>query len=193
MLKTKVFCAGVGFALIVSGCSTPPTKQMEEAEAAISAAENEGALAYSTEQMMEAQIAFSEAQDAAEKGKNSVARKAAILAKTKATAAQKSIESGKAAMKTEVETRLSVITQDIANLKKTPPSKNALRAKEINAKIAETEKTLADIRTSLDVGNIADANDLMTQAEGSLVEATVSEEGDSTLAPMEKIEDPTEQ
>ncbi len=184
---------GVGLVLIVAGCSKPPTKQMEEAEAAITAADNAGAMAYSTNQLMEAQAALAEAQDAIDEGKNSAARKAAILAKTKAEAAQQAIESGKIAMKADIELRLTTIAQELADLKKATPEKNPQKNKERKEKIAETEKYLVDIRTTLAAGNVAEANETLLQAEGSLIEATVNEDDVTTPAAEEEATEPDEE
>lgn len=98
------------------GCAKPPTIEITDAENAVNAAEQAGALEYATDNFQAAKDALSDAKTKVEAKDYKNALASALDAKAKAEAAQAAVESGKAAAKAEAQAGIDAIEKEVTAL-----------------------------------------------------------------------------
>lgn len=97
----------VAVALAMFGCASPPAAEKKAAEEAVSAARSVGAETYASSDFTAALDALKAAEAQMEAKKYSDAKTAYVKAKELAGKAAAAVETGKTAMKSEVESRLA--------------------------------------------------------------------------------------
>ncbi len=120
-----------GSLLLAVGCAKPPTQEMADADAALTAATEGGAAEYASDQLSMAQEIMADAMAKLESKDYKGAKTAAVEAKAKAEAALAAVEPNKQAMKAQVE-------EHMATLK---PAVDALHADAMKLKGKEDIKT----------------------------------------------------
>lgn len=95
-----------------AGCSRPPTEELMQAEAALQAAQAEGAEDYAPNDFKAAAEALADAKSKTESRDYDAARTSAVEAKQKADIAKASVGPERMKMRGEIETTLVIVTDE---------------------------------------------------------------------------------
>lgn len=151
---------------MVYGCAKPPTKELTDAQNAISAAEQAGAADYAAAELDAAKQALIEAQALIDQKKYKEAQAALPGVAEKANAAASAAATNKETMKAEVAANVPNIEQALAdakaaledaNKKKVPADKIQMASDDI----AAAESAIAQAKTDLDAGTVKAASDAL--------------------------------
>lgn len=147
----------LGLAVIVtfSACSEPPTEELMQAEAAIQAAQAEGAEDYVADDFRAASDALSDAKSKTESRDYDAAKSSALDAKMKADVAKSKVVAEKLKLRGELESTLTGLGQEWDDLMATAGKKRLGRADRTS--LADTRTTYAALIT--DVQDRAAAED----------------------------------
>lgn len=148
---------------LISGCSKPPTKEMESAEKAIADAKQKEADQYSQELFTKAEASLKKAKDMVGAKNYKDAKTAADEALVHAQQAIQAVEANKTKMKAETE-QLLIDIQNAVNEIKTNVTQ-AIRKKikidqqDIQAAIGKWEVEMVAVKENLSVGKVRQAYD----------------------------------
>ncbi|MDR2305497.1 MAG: DUF4398 domain-containing protein [Treponema sp.] len=178
-MKQSVTWVSIIFVLVLAffGCAKPPAEEMNQAIAAVSAAENDAnALNYASSSLVRAREALTRMQEAADSKRYDEAK---TLASEAVAAAQKAIADGKTGAeqaKTEVENLIEGVKA--AALETEESLRNAKTVKNIKLDFPALDRDFAGARHTLDQAEIS-------LAGGNYQEA--SEKGRSARAALSDI------
>ncbi|MBT5876181.1 MAG: DUF4398 domain-containing protein [Candidatus Latescibacteria bacterium] len=141
--------------ITLSACSEPPTDELMQAEAAIQAAQAEGAEDYVADDYRAASDALSDAKSKTESRDYDAAKSSALEAKMKADIAKTKVVAEKLKLRGELESTLTGMGQEWDDLMTTAGKKRLSRA--ARTSLADTRKSYAALIT--DVQDHAAAED----------------------------------
>lgn len=151
------------------GCAKPPTIEVTDAENAVNAAEQAGALEYASTEFQAAKESLADAKAKIESKDYKGALAAALDAKAKAEAATAAVEPGKTAAKTEAQAAIDGVATGIKNLEALLKKKTGAAAKEAKASLEAVKSDLVKVNEDFLNGNFlksaATAKNLQVQLE----------------------------
>jgi hypothetical protein len=163
----------VVIALLLAGCSEPPHKEIDQAQAAIDAARTAGADAYAADEFSAATAALQKAHDSVDQRDYRSALGYAIDARQRATEAAKQAAAGKArakrtadALVTECSARISQLDTDIKVAEGARIPSRDLRSP--RDALADAQNALQEARRSIDAGNYAEVVTALTEVRRKL-------------------------
>lgn len=102
-------CALVAFCGIAAGCAEPPTKEIDQAQAAVEVAVSAGAERFATEDLTAARTALVQARDAVTQRDYKLALSHAITGRERAQTATRNAAEARAALKRETQAALAEV------------------------------------------------------------------------------------
>ncbi len=132
--------AGTGLLALATGCAKPPTIEVTDAENAVNAADQAGALEYTTADFEAAKEALADAKTKIEAKDYKTALALALAAKARAEAALAALETGKIAAKRSAEEGIGAVEGELEDLE-------GQTRKLKGAAAAEMKKRLGDLQT----------------------------------------------
>jgi vacuolar-type H+-ATPase subunit I/STV1 len=193
-VKQSVTCVSIIFALVLAffGCAKPPTEEMNQAVAAVTAAENDAdALTYAASSLVRARETLIRMQEAADSKRYDEAK---TLASEAVAAAQKAIADGKTgAERAKAEAESLVEEVKAAALGTEEALRNAKTVKNIKLDFTALDRDLAGARRTLDQAEISlagsnyqDASEKGRSARAALSDITNRIAGAATAVSRKK-------
>lgn len=163
-LRRLLPCAVVALALAAGACGSPPDKEIQQAQGAIDAAKAAGADQYAHDELVAADKALKDANDAVGDRDYRLALNHALDAREHAQTAAKQAGDGKAAARADADRALRDATQAMneakAKLKAAETARVAPRTlTDAKRLIADGDETLQKARTAFQAGNYLDVTD----------------------------------
>jgi tetratricopeptide (TPR) repeat protein len=153
------------FSLMIYGCAKPPTKEIENAEKAITEAKSKEADLYVEDIFKKAEDSLKKAKELVAIKKYKEAKKAAEDAASFAQQAIPMVELNKTKKKTEAEQMVQDVQESINELKsmvsKIPKKKSPINREEIEGNIGKWEVDLVSIKEQLEAQKVRQAYDLI--------------------------------
>ena len=173
----SLVCVAVLCSCVLStGCATPPTREMDQAQGSIDAARAAGADRYATEQYDAAVKALQNAQDAVAQRDYRLALNYALDGRDRAQRAAKEAATQQAVLRSAAERRLGQVTASADQARQ--QLKAAEDARVPRRSLAEARRALADAEVSLQKAgtNIQESNysvsqDLLAESARKLASA----------------------
>ena len=160
-------------ALLSSGCSEPPQKEIDQAQAAVDGAKNAGAESYAADEYNAAVTALQKSRDAVTQRDYREALNYAIDARQRGADAAKQAVAGRtrahaAAEKlvTECSARASQLDTDIRVAEGAHVAPRDLRS--VRTTLADAQSALQETRNSMDAGNYAEVVTALTEVRRKL-------------------------
>jgi predicted S18 family serine protease len=161
------------FALLLAGCSEPPQKEIDQAQAAIDAATTAGADRYAADEFTAATTSLQKAHDSVDQRDYRSALSYAIDARQRAAEATKQAATGKALAKrtadqlvTDCSARISQLDTDIKVAQGARIPARDLRSPRTT--LADAQSALQEARSSIDAGNYAEVTTALTEVRRKL-------------------------
>lgn len=148
---------GSALALVLA-CAKPPTMEMTDAENAVNAAEQAGALEYATADFQTAQNALADAKAKLESKDYPAARTAALDAKAKAEAAAAAVSTGKAAAEAQARAGVAELEKEFKDLKNRAAKAKGAAAAKIKSAVNALEADWTRVKEDLVYGSYAKVN-----------------------------------
>ncbi len=169
---TDIFKFGIimGSIVIMGACAKPPTQEMADAESAIAAAAQAGADEFAADELSMAQETLADAKAKMESKDYKGAKAAALEVKAKADAAVLSVESNKAAAKTEAEQRMTALLAEIADIQPKAMAVKGAAGAPIKSEAAAIKDAWAGVQSDYDTGHYNKAIDKMDELQTRLDE-----------------------
>jgi len=162
--------------LAVAGCSEPPQKEIDQAQAAVDLARTSGAETYAAEEFTAATAGIEKARAAVDQRDYRQALSHAIDARQRAQNAVRQAGDGKAKAKTAVEATVTAVSTQLNQLEARLNAAETARvpAKELRtprAVLADARKGLQEARTEIGAENYARAVEILTPVRKNLDDA----------------------
>ena len=158
----------VVIALLIAGCSEPPQKEIDQAQAAVDAAQTAGADGYAADEFAAATTSLKKAHDAVDQRDYRSALSYAIDARQRAVEAAKQATAGKARAKraadqlvTDSSARIRQLDTDIRIAEGARIPSRDLRSPKTT--LGDAQSALQEARRSIDAGNYAEAVTALTE------------------------------
>lgn len=172
-LSRLVIVLALGCGSLVSGCSEPPQKEIDQAQAAIDAAKAAGAEAFAADEYSAAVTALEKSRAAVDQRDYREALNYAIDARQRATESAKQAGIAKAHTRaaaerlvTECSARVSQLDTDIKVAEGTRVPARDLRS--ARTTLADAQTALQETRKSMDAGNYGDVVTGLTEVRRKL-------------------------
>jgi len=160
-------------ALVVSGCSEPPQKEIDQAQASVDAAKTAGADTYAAEEYNAAVTALQKSHDSVDQRDYREALNYAIDARQRATEAAKQAGIAKAHTKvaaeklvTDCSTRVSQLDTDIRVAQGAHVAPRDLRS--ARTTLADAQNALQETRIAMEAGKYAEVLSALTEVRRKL-------------------------
>ena len=159
--------------LAVAGCSEPPQKEIDRAQAAVDLARTSGAETYAAEEYAAAAAGVQKARAAVEQRDYRQALSYAIDSRQRAQNAVRQAADGKAKARTATDATMRAVTTQVSQLETRLKSAETARvpAKELRAPravIADARKALQEAGTAIGAENYAKAEAILTEVRKKL-------------------------
>jgi uncharacterized protein DUF4398 len=159
--------------LVATGCSAPPQKEIDQAQAALESARTAGADKFAPEEYTAAADGLQKARAAVEQRDYNQALRFAIDARQRAQNAIRQAPEGKKRARRAVETVYGEIATRANRLQALVRTAEAGHAKakdlrEPRATLAEARKTLQEASAAITLGNYEEASKSLTEVRGKL-------------------------
>jgi hypothetical protein len=172
--------------LFTAGCSEPPQKEIDLAQAAVDGARDAGAERYASGEFVSARASLDKAKAAVDQRDYRQALNYALDSRQRAAEASRQAVEGKARAKRDIEarygeasTRANALATALRNASANGVSPKTLKVPQ--AVLAAARADLQKASASISAGNYEDASNLLTQVRGKL---------DAAIAEVEKIPPP---
>ncbi|HRY28409.1 MAG TPA: DUF4398 domain-containing protein [Elusimicrobiota bacterium] len=155
-------------------CAKPPTQEMSDAEAAVTAAVQAGAEQYAKTELAAANDALADARAKLESKDYKGAKAAALETKAKADVAQSAVEPNKAAVMTTVQERMNGLKPEIDAVQSAASKLKGRGVEPIKAEAAALTDLWAGVQTAFDGGDYNGALQKLDELQPQLTAARTS-------------------
>lgn len=166
-------CLALAAVILLAGCSEPPQKELDQAQAAIDAAKAAGADQYAAEEYTGATTTLQKAHASVDQRDYRAALNYAIDARQRAAEAGKDAAAGKAKARraaeqlvTDCSARLSQLDTGIKVAESARVAPRELRP--VKTTLADGQNALQEARSSMDAGNYAEVVSELTEVRRKL-------------------------
>jgi uncharacterized protein YPO0396 len=159
---------GAGFLALALGCAKPPTIEVTDAENAVNAAEQAGALEYASLDFQAAKDALADAKAKIESKDYKAALASALDAKAKAESASAAVEPGKLAAKAEAQAGIEAIDAKVKDLETFLKKKTTKASKETKASLEALKADFVKVNEDFLQGNYMKALSATKLVQGQL-------------------------
>ena len=185
--RTTRITLTVALLLVAAGCSEPPQKEIDEAQAAVDLARTSGADIYAAEEYAAAAAGVQKARAAVDQRDYRQALSYAIDSRQRAQNAARQAAGGKAKAKSAADASITAVSTQLTQLESRLKAAETARvpAKELRASraaIADARKGLQEARTEIGAENYAKAGRIVTTVRKKL-EAAITDVENIPLPP----------